>query len=73
MILYTLPSCCKCDEVIKLFKKLDLDVKVISIFDNIDTGRALTLDNGLPMLEVEDEWLDFEMILKRYRERCNHG
>lgn len=67
MTLYILPSCCKCEEVIKLFSKLGIDVTVINIFENLDIGRTLTLDNGLPVLELNDEWLDYEMIMKRYK------
>jgi hypothetical protein len=67
MTLYILPSCCKCEEVIKLFSKLRIDVTVINIFDNLDIGKSLTLDKGLPVLELNDEWLDYEMIIKRYK------
>lgn len=67
MTLYILPGCCKCEEVIKLFSHLGIDVTVINIFDNLDIGRSLTVDNGLPVLELNDEWLDYEMIMKRYK------
>jgi hypothetical protein len=66
MVLYILPSCCKCQEVIKLFTKLEIDVKVINIFDTMNADRTLTWDNGLPVLEENNEWLDYEMIMKRY-------
>lgn len=66
MVLYVLPSCRKCQEVIKLFTKLEIDVKVINIFEAMNTDRTLTLDNGLPVLEQNNEWLDYEMIMKRY-------
>lgn len=66
MVLYVLPSCRKCQEVINLFTLLDLDVKVINIFDVMNADRTLTLDNGLPVLYVNNEWLDYGMIMKHY-------
>lgn len=66
MVLYILPSCCKCQEVIKLFTKLKIEVEIINIFDMMNAERPLILDNGLPVLEENNEWLDYEMIMTRY-------
>ncbi|CAM3915124.1 hypothetical protein [Cytobacillus oceanisediminis] len=48
--------------VFNLFKKKSL--QLVSPVTNAD--RTLTLDNGLPVLEENNEWLDYEMIMKRY-------
>jgi hypothetical protein len=66
MVLYILPSCWKCQEVIKLFTQLEINVEIINVFDTMKVDRTLTLDKGLPVLVENNEWLDYEMIMKRY-------
>ncbi|MEI5908063.1 hypothetical protein WAK64_13465 [Bacillus spongiae] len=68
MILYIMPSCYKCEEVLQLFSKLNIQVKVVNIFDRIEDNQQLTFDKGLPALELDNELLDYDKIMKRYKD-----
>lgn len=67
MNLYIVPGCGKCEEVLMILSKRQITVNTVSVFDKMDRRSPIRLDHGLPLLELEGEWLDYNRIIKHYR------